>query len=42
MFALIKLMIGMILLPFKLFGLMIKLILLPIEIILAILGIGKK
>lgn len=42
MFALIKLMIGMILLPFNLFGLMIKLILLPIEIILAILGIGKK
>jgi hypothetical protein len=42
MFALIELMIGMILLPFKLFGLMIKLILLPIEIILAILGIGKK
>lgn len=42
MFALIELMIGIILLPFKLFGLMIKLILLPIEIILAILGIGKK
>lgn len=42
MFALIELMIGMILLPFKLFGLMIKLILLPIEIILSILGIGKK
>lgn len=42
MFALIELMIGMILLPFKLFGLMIKLILLPIEIILAILGIGEK
>lgn len=42
MFALIELMIGMILLPFKLFGLMIKLIFLPIEIILSILGIGKK
>lgn len=42
MFALIELMIGMILLPFKLFGLMIKLILLPIEIILAIFRIGKK
>ncbi len=42
MFALIELMIGMILLPFKLLGLMIKLILLPIEIILAIFGIGKK
>lgn len=42
MFALIEIMIGMILLPFKLFGLMIKLILLPIEIILAILEIGKK
>lgn len=42
MFAFIELMIGIMLLPFKLFGLMIKLILIPIELILTILGIGKK